>query len=368
MAGKMKKTGILTFHCAHNYGAVLQAYATQELLREAGYDVEVVDYRPDYLVAPYSRMHASRFKGKDGKLSLRHVISEIILLPFRCVRYRLFEDFINNRLSLSERVTRESFRGEYETIVTGSDQVWNRQQTGGLFDPMYMFDFAFEKGARRYVADAVSMAVPDEGEDVTPLRNALMALDAVSAREPDAVSYLSTLTSKPVAHVLDPVLQLSPDRWKTMVRQVNRKRPYILVYRLRDHVSIDHFVRELAEKRDADVVEILAFPNARKLFKARQAVSVEDFISLISCADTVVTTSFHGAVFSTVFHRPFYTFSFGNGKDSRLASLLGALGLEDRMLPLGASVPQDTGCSFDTAEVALERLRRESADFVLNSI
>ena len=43
------KIGILTFHCAHNYGAVLQCYALQEFLCSIGHDVCVVDYKPQYL-------------------------------------------------------------------------------------------------------------------------------------------------------------------------------------------------------------------------------------------------------------------------------------------------------------------------------
>lgn len=47
------KIGILTFHCAVNYGAVLQAYALQEILRSLGHEVYVIDYRPDYLTEAY---------------------------------------------------------------------------------------------------------------------------------------------------------------------------------------------------------------------------------------------------------------------------------------------------------------------------
>lgn len=47
------KTGILTFHCAHNYGAVLQAYALQEQLKAFGHEVEMIDYRPSYLTHGY---------------------------------------------------------------------------------------------------------------------------------------------------------------------------------------------------------------------------------------------------------------------------------------------------------------------------
>lgn len=39
----MKKVGIVTFHRAHNYGAVLQSYALQTYLSEYC-EIKVVDY------------------------------------------------------------------------------------------------------------------------------------------------------------------------------------------------------------------------------------------------------------------------------------------------------------------------------------
>lgn len=47
------KIGILTFHCAHNYGAVLQAYGLQEYLRSQGHETYIIDYRPGYLTRNY---------------------------------------------------------------------------------------------------------------------------------------------------------------------------------------------------------------------------------------------------------------------------------------------------------------------------
>ena len=38
------KIGILTFHYAHNYGAMLQAYALSMKLRSLGHCVEIIDY------------------------------------------------------------------------------------------------------------------------------------------------------------------------------------------------------------------------------------------------------------------------------------------------------------------------------------
>ena len=40
------KVGILTFHRATNYGAILQAYALIQNLINQGYDTKIVEYKP----------------------------------------------------------------------------------------------------------------------------------------------------------------------------------------------------------------------------------------------------------------------------------------------------------------------------------
>lgn len=37
--------GIMTFHAAHNFGSVLQAFATQQTLDRLGYKNEIINYR-----------------------------------------------------------------------------------------------------------------------------------------------------------------------------------------------------------------------------------------------------------------------------------------------------------------------------------
>ena len=51
------KIGILTFHCAHNFGAILQAYALQEQIRLLGHEVSIINYRPKYLDKGSPKLH-----------------------------------------------------------------------------------------------------------------------------------------------------------------------------------------------------------------------------------------------------------------------------------------------------------------------
>ncbi len=361
-----EKIGILTFHCAHNYGAVLQTYATQRLLSDLGYEVEVIDYRPDYLVRPYRRFDLSRFKGRTLIATLRHIVSEFLLVPVRLARYSAFDSFISKKLLLSEKFSPESFMYRYDAILIGSDQVWNRKMTGGSFDGMYFADFALSE---KYVADAVSM----ESENISPedtayLKEHLSRFAAVSVRESHLASLLKERCGVSVEHIQDPVVQVCPSVWKELARTSVAERPYVLVYRLRDHEAIDPFVKKVASRLGADVVEVTPFPDGRKLFRARQSESVEGFLGLIAGASYVVTTSFHALVFSVIFSRPFTCFRFGRGQDTRQESFLKDLGLEERMLSFDADFPEELTCDFSQAEARLDALRKQSSDFILNSL
>lgn len=360
-----EKIGILTFHCAHNYGAVLQAYATQELLKGVGYDVEVIDYRPDYLVRPYKRFDISRFRGKNLIHTIRHIVSEILLVPIRMLKYKRFETFISTRLQLSDGVLPE----KYDIIIIGSDQVWNKRQTGGEYDPMYFADFNFAKQHRRYIADAASMETgPLSVRDSRFLSEGLRNFNSISVREQDLVNILKERLNVEAVQIQDPVVQVNPTIWNKLARPTDRKKPYVLVYKIRDDRTIDSFVARLAKERGLEVVEVSAFPDGKKLFKASQAVAVEDFLGLIAGASCVVTTSFHATVFSVIFRRPFYCFDFNLGVDSRQRSFLKSVGLEDRMLPLGCDVPAEVECDFSAATQLLDSERKKSSDFMLNSI
>ena len=361
-----EKIGILTFHCAHNYGAVLQTYATQMLLKQEGYEAEVIDYRPDYLVKPYRIFDSSRLFGKSLGSTLRHFVSEALLFPARMKRYRTFERFISSKFELSERVTSAVDMEKYGSVLIGSDQVWNRRITGGQFDPMY---FGGDPSKTRFIADAVSMESDFlSAEDAEYIKGKLSNFAALSVRESQLASLLNEKCGADVGHIQDPVIQVDPKVWDDLAAPSVKARPYILVYRLRDHESINPFVRRLASDMSADIIEVNPFPDGRKLFRSRQSESVEDFLGLIKGASCVVTTSYHAVLFSTIFSRPFYCFRFGAGQDTRQSSFLSSVGLEDRMFPLGADVPQKKECDFTQASERLEQMRRQSAGFILDSL
>ena len=146
------KIGILTFHCAHNYGAVLQCYALQEVLKGMGHTVEVMDYRPSYLKAPYDIVSFRRIQSRNPIRLMKGMISEFLSLPERIIRHKGFDRFIKEQLCLSA----PGIPSDCDAYVMGSDQIWNPGITQG-FDGVYFGYLPFPKGHRSYIAYAASM-------------------------------------------------------------------------------------------------------------------------------------------------------------------------------------------------------------------
>lgn len=362
----MMKIGILTFHCAHNYGAVLQCYAMQEFLRSKGYDVEVINYRPEYLLRPYKIFVLRRFLRKNPIKLLKAIITESLLLITRIKRFRGFEKFIRERLNISAIVAENYLSSDYDAYIVGSDQVWNPKITHG-FDSVYFADFPFSKGERKFISYAASMEARALSSDqIDFFKRNLGNFDSLSVREDALLQLLQPLTSKHITHVLDPVLMAPPQIWDSFSSDKKKVDKYVVVYQVRNHPDTLRIAHHIATQIGAKVKLLVAWPQY-DVDRTNQTASPEAFVDEIRNAACVVTTSFHGTAFSIIFNRPFYTIKLNDGSDSRSTSLLDSLGLSERLIGIGHS-PLFTEIDFSKANQRVKELRLQSQSFLLNSL
>lgn len=361
------KIGILTFHCAHNYGAVLQCYATQEFLRSKGYDVEVINYRPQYLLDPYKLFDRRRVISKNPVLLLKLLVVEILKFSNRYKRFKGFEKFIHNRLQIGNAVTRDSLPSDCDAYIIGSDQVWNSRITRG-FDPVYFADFSFEKGNKKFISYAASM----ESKTLTPEQidfytKSLQNFDSLSVRESQLQQLLQPLISKKISQVLDPTLMVPTHVWDKFSTQKTEGDKYVVIYQVRQDPNTMRIAEHIANQIGAKVKVLVAWLQYKAVEGTDQTATPEEFVDAIRNAACVVTTSFHGTAFSVIFNRPFYTIKLNDGCDSRSESLLGTLNLEERVVEVNAS-PIFSDIDYSLVNQKLEQLRSESQGYLLNSL
>ena len=360
------KIGILTFHCADNYGAVLQCYATQEFLRSLGHEVYVIDYRPDYILRSYPLIRTQRISCSNPLQTAVNLVKELIHLPKRFQLKRGYHHFSSTYLSLTDTVTRDTVPATLDAYVVGSDQVWNPRLTQG-FDDVYFCRFPFPKEGKKYIAYAASM----EAETLNAAteifyREALQSFDALSVREQPLQQLLQHLTSQPVCQVLDPTLMVPTTTWNNLSAKVKLPKKYVLVYQGRSSHHTLHIARDIARQIGAEVVVLGTWFSLNRNF-SYHSVSPEEFIYAVRHAACIVTTSFHGTAFSIIFNRPFYTIRLNDGADSRSQSMLATLCLHDRMIGVDTT-PSYSSIDYTNANALLEDLRKGSQEYLKEAL
>lgn len=324
------RIGILTFHRAHNYGAVLQCYALQRYLASLGYDVRVIDYNRKELWAYYT-----------WRLSWaeRYALQPSLKLPIRLlgylwsrtrplVRYCKFVWFQQHVLRLSPVSSIKSH--PYDLILIGSDQVWNTVITQG-FDPYYWG--AFERPQQTKVATyAASLKETWNECDYERVHEYFKCLDGISVRELAVKDMLLQLFPDIKAvHVPDPVLLLTATEWKHLAKKPRINTPYVFFYQAHRLERVCTVAQRIAEQKRLPLVTLSADVNAENTACCHSA-SPQEFLGWILHADLVVTSSFHALAFSIIFEKKFYAINLNLGQDERLKDLVRKVGLEDRLI------------------------------------
>lgn len=357
------KIGILTFHCAINFGAVLQAFGLSQYLRSLGHDVSVIDYRPDYLVKPYRPFYSRRFYAWKNIWISRFIVitREVLSISIRFKRERLFKRFVKDYLHLSPLQLDEK-ANDFDAFVFGSDQIWNRTITQSD-DVFWGNALAFE-GKKRIAYAASAGSVKDLSEDA--MAN-LERFDAVSVREKSLADYLNTFRKKRIQTVLDPVLLAGKDVFSA-IATTKQRQPYLLYFSLEGDVKLRPIAEKLAKKRNLELIEVMSSNTCLTKGFVKNVLSVNDFLGLFMNADFVVTKSFHGTVFSILFERVFMVYYDGQEVPERMSGLLNALGLGNHLVNIDE--PPTTSSPIDWQQVneKLEQMRISSRQFLTEAL
>jgi len=352
------KVGIITFHSAHNYGAMLQAYGLQEYLKGKGCDTYIIDYRPDYITKCYLRDNSRDWLSKNPIMCCKRIFNYIRYRNIRHRRWDGFYSFIKNRFSLYPYHKGDDFH-DFDAIFIGSDQVWSSSHTSGQFDDL-MFGVGFKCKAISYAPSCSKYSLNENESDY--FRRHLDDLYAISVREQSFKDMLLPLTKKDIEVVLDPTLLAGENVFANIAQTIDYKKPYVVVYEIISHKEVLEMAKETANQIGADVVELTnGIGKHRNTMK--EDASPEEFLGYIKNATCVVTTSFHGTAFSILFQKPFYMVRQRRPADGRMVSLLTALGLERRLVDMNDKV---TFCDIDYTLVSsrLAKLRKDSISFI----
>ncbi len=324
------RVGILTFHRAHNYGAVLQCFALQQYLISRGDDAYVIDYNNKDLWSFYHW----RDKGYE-----KYVTSNLFKFPYRLlqylhakkkhiIRYYKFVYFQKRYLRLAPVDSIQ--KSPYDLILIGSDQVWNTTITHG-FDMYYWGQFD-HPSSTKVATYAASLRELWKVNDYGKVYNYLSKLDGISVREKSTQYFLNnTFPNLEVSYVPDPVLLIPVNHWKKMAKKPPIKSSYYFFYQAAKSKKVLFTAKEIANQRRANLISLSADVKAINSDECHTA-SPQEFLGWILYADMVITSSFHALIFSILFNKDFYAINLNMGHDDRIRNIVTMFDLEDRLI------------------------------------
>ena len=312
------KIGILTFHEADSYGAVLQAYALQQTLLKLGADSEFVQIQMPQASAPAqsatgaAAIFARRMQAESQK------------------RAALFADFRQQHLQISKTYApTDDIDRDCHCFVAGSDQIWNFRIPGA--DARYFLPFAKPEKRYSYAASFGADALPEKAKAWAA--GQLAQFQGISVREESGCQIVRELTGREAQVCLDPTLL--PDRadWEALTCQ-DSSEEYVLLFMLKYDEVLVTKAKEEAEKRGVQLRTVTAAFMPQMGMAAWNTTGVVQWLCAIRNAQCVFTNSFHGMVFSMIFGRSFHVERLTgelSSRNGRLENLLASLQLQEAL-------------------------------------
>lgn len=322
------RIGILTYHCAHNYGAVLQCYALQEYLKSLGHEVCAVDYRPTYL--KYGLFIWYNWLSLNPIKCVKKILRQLRSFKLQYKRFNAFERFIHRRLNVKS-INLQSVHNDIDCFIFGSDQIWRKNNN--QFDPIYFGEFKAAQG-HKLISYAASMGLDKLSEtEKGQISKWLKNFSTITVREISLKQLLSPLTDKKIEVVADPTFLLSQQEWGKIAKAPNTSKPYVLIYQVISNPLADEIAQTAARKLNAEIIEIASkIDNRPNTHHTVCTASPEEFLGWIMNARFVVTTSFHGTAFSVIFNKAFVSIKQNKPSDLRIESLLNQFQLINRFI------------------------------------
>lgn len=328
---QLKKMRIahLTLLHGYNYGGLLQAYATQKILKFHGHQVITLDYHPAkrmILLRKLTLNIAALHKPIGNWLDQRQFSGVAQFNHFREQNFEFSPPCYNQ-----EQLTKICQDMEIDAVVVGSDQVWS----ASWLKPPYFLDFDLEPNCKRISLAACCGHFNTEPSYLDYCAKTLSKFDAISVRNEFTAELVKKTTRRTPKIICDPTI--ATDIPTESVEKIADA--YILVYVINRPQSLPLTQQMIENIKEATQLPVYSITPAE--LKGVETLLVEQAITditpfqwhyLMSRASYVITDSFHGTIFCLKNHRQFMIPKNRLKTSIRLQTLLNHLGLESRIV------------------------------------
>lgn len=359
------KVGIVTWHYYGNFGSGLQAFALQNLISSMGHNVNIINYRnPQF--------------GK--RVRWKSIVKFFLHNTVGLVNKKIYDKTLQGVNKYQKRYLHQTkcfYEPEqiaeitkgYSSLVYGSDQIW----APNVYAPIYMG--AYIPADVQKISYAASIGLNDiPNELIGVYQQNLSSYKAVSVREYEGKELLKNKCEIEATVVLDPTLMVDANVYRKMKKPVKGvKGKYIYCYFLNKEHQYRESVEKYAREHNLQIVGTSDRDADSEWMNKLTNLGADQFLWLIDNAETIFTDSYHGSIFSLLFHKNLWTFvRFDENnpicQNSRIRQLQNNFGIGHRVISSKAAIDDSKVIDFDYFENRLSELRTDSYIFLKNAL
>ena len=363
-----KKVGILTWHYYLNFGSALQSFALSNVINSLGYDTVFVNYRdPKHCYIPNSIL-------SKLKAVVRYVLAHIPVLGKRwhininTIKFR--NRYLDETVPFNSEEEGVRICRDLSTICCGSDQIW----APNCYNPYYFAHFLDGRKVRK-ISYAASIGLNDIPENLTKVyRQHLLDFYAVSVREKEGSELLKSRCNIDSTVVLDPTLLVDVSVYEKMQRKVHGiHKPFLFCYFLNKEHQYKQTVERYAREHNLQIVGVSDKASDTEWMKRLTGLGADHFLWLINNAEIIMTDSYHGSIFSLLFHKNlwiFQRFEESNPicQNSRIRQLRNNFNIGQRIIMATSPIDDSKAIDYNYFESRLKELRASSLDFLKKTL
>jgi hypothetical protein len=340
--------GILTFPEEINHGAFFQCFALQSYLEDQGFNVEFINYKNrSYYFNEYKTWLCTK-----NPIRLYNNIKKII-------KFRKDQKTIH----LSKFTTRKSEIDivKYDAIIIGSDIVWDYDNDLIGRDAIFFGEGLENKPLIAYAASCCDVRINEIPQYV---KTGIPKFSTITVRDNNTVDLVKNILGTKPPIVADPTLIY--DFSKVPISNTIHKSPYILIYAYK--------------LRESEIKSIILFSKQKSLRLVSVAyhnhwcdeniidIGPFEWLSYFKYAEYVLTSTFHGTIFSIIYRKTFVT-SGHNHILNKLSAILEIVNLGDRLVLGDSIIPiLEKRIDYNAVNSLLSPLVEKSRNYLLSAL
>jgi len=391
------KVSVVCIYYNRNYGSVLQSLALNRYLEKSGFEVDVIPFKDEaglkekldvFLDLRLPKLFNPEIvKRKIQERKSQNVDSneDAVYIEGCKIREKAYIRFVNKNFNvrLSELARKEltDYVKDSDAVIVGSDQLWTPHD---ILMGYHTLEFVPDTVKKVSYATSFGVSQLPTNHIKKKAKRFLERIDVLSVREKQGKRIIEDLgIKKKVSVVVDPTMLLTREEWDKLIQPERIvKDKFLFCYFLGNNPEHRVFAQKVKDKLGMKIVALQhmdEYDAGDRKYADEVLYNIDpgQFVSLIRDAEMILTDSFHGSVFSVLYHKGFFVLNRhkdneSRSTNSRIETLCSMLNLQTRHLPNEALNDIDSlvqnAIDYKAVDKSLEEHRNMSIDFLTNAL